>query len=188
MRYQLNHTKYLSDAELSALEGQLWAYATTKNRWTRDSLLFLVLLYTGARASEALAVEWSWLDSTRGTILIKGVKGSDDREIPVPRVLIASLLSFKGLTPTTVARMFPISYSRLKAIWARYRPQNKTIHSLRHTFAITQLRRHGRIDVIKRLLGHRNVANTMIYADYAFTDREFRALVAPDSPSLGLFR
>lgn len=178
MAYQLNHTKYLSDAEASELESTLWTYSI-QDRWTRDCLLLLVLLYTGARASEALAVRWDWLDLQRGTILIKGVKGSNDREIPLPGLLCASLGDFADRPRTADPRIFPISYSRLKAIWEQFRPNRKKLHSLRHTFAIRQLKKHGRIDVIKRLLGHKNVTNTMIYADYAFTDAEFRALVAP---------
>lgn len=75
------------------------------------------------------------------------------------------------------ARLFPITYSRLKAIWYEYRPVPKKLHSLRHTFAIVQLKKHGRLDVIKRLLGHKNIQNTMVYADYAYSAEELRKLV-----------
>ncbi len=168
MRYVLNKTKYLDDDELRHLEYVLRSHV---DRSTRDCLMLLTLLHTGARASEALAIEKK--DLSNGTVLIRGLKGSDDREVPLPQDLYRRLCSF---APDT-GRLFPITYKRLFQVWEIYRPCRKKLHSLRHTFAITQLRKHGRIDVIRKLLGHRSIANTMIYADYAYTQAEFRKLV-----------
>lgn len=155
-----------------------------------------VLLSTGARCSEMLGITWADISFERSVVLIRGLKGSNDREIPIDAALMRRIFDFQALTTRdsgrdraglASARVFEVSYSRLKAIWYWARPAHKKLHSLRHTFAIQQLKRHGRLDVIRRLLGHRSIQNTMIYADYAFTESEFRALVlggpAPRSPN-----
>lgn len=141
--------------------------------------MLLTLLYTGARASEMLAIESQHVIGTKvngktyRSVFIKGLKGSLDREIPIPEWLFDEL---KKLSPVK-GRLFPISYKRLDQIWRKYRPVEKKLHALRHTFAITQLRKHGRLDVIKKLLGHVSVQNTMVYSDYANTQEELERMV-----------
>lgn len=170
MSYQINKTKYLLDDERERLERILMGNI---DKDPRNCLLLLTLLHTGARASEVLNIRVGDLNS--GTVLIRGLKGSDDREVPVPDFLYARLTS--AASKSTSGVVFDICYQRLNQIWRMYRPVEKTLHSLRHTFAITQLRKHGRLDVIKKLLGHRRINNTMVYADYAYTNEEFRKLV-----------
>jgi integrase len=169
-RYQINKTKYLLDEEKERLEKFL---IERIDRDVRNCLMLLTLLYTGARASEVLGIGSG--DLNAGTVLIRGLKGSDDREVPVPEWLYARLTSEGAKRPSE--KIFNITYQRLNQIWQDYRPVRKNLHSLRHTFAITQLRKHGRLDVIKKLLGHRRIENTMVYADYAYTNEEFRKLV-----------
>jgi len=43
---------------------------------------------------------------------------------------------------------------------------NKTIHSLRHTFALRKLLELGNIYLVKELLGHSSVTTTQIYLDF----------------------
>jgi integrase len=163
MRYQLNKTKYLLDDESAELERVLEKFHVEH---FRDTTLLFTLLYTGGRASECLAIRPS--DVSHGTVLLRGLKGSDDREVPIPTWLLERL---------TKCVPFNISYRRLSQVWDQYRPIEKKLHSLRHTFAIRQIRKHGRLDVLKKLLGHRNISNTMIYADYAHSAEEYRRFV-----------
>lgn len=173
MSYSINKTKYLLDDELKRLEKLLVDHIHSD---TRNALILLTLLYTGCRASEVLGVRVGDLNST--TVLIRGLKGSDDREVPVPEWLYSKLQVEASRSKLGGhSTIFPISYQRLVQIWLIYRPVHKSLKSLRHTFAITQLRKHGRLDVIKKLLGHRRIANTMVYSDYAYTNEEFRKLV-----------
>jgi integrase len=168
MRYQLNKTKYLLDDESAELERVLEKFHVEH---FRDTTLIFTLLYTGGRASEVLGIRPS--DVSNGTVLVRGLKGSDDREVPVPAWLLDRLMRLKSGSP----KLFEISYRRLSQIWNDFRPVEKKLHSLRHTFAIRQLRKHGRLDVVKKLLGHRNISNTMVYADYAYTAEEFKRIV-----------
>ena len=73
--------------------------------------------------------------------------------------------------------LFPISYSRLIQIWEHYRPTHKKFHSLRHTFAIRLYKKTKDLRLVQVALGHRNITNTMIYADYVYSQQELRKLI-----------
>jgi len=73
--------------------------------------------------------------------------------------------------------LFPISYHRLYQIWHQYRPVAKKFHSLRHTFAIRLYRKTKDLRLVQVALGHRNITNTMIYADYIYSQQELRKLI-----------
>ena len=113
------------------------------------------------------------IDTYEETVFIRGIKGSNDREIPLPKWLFRELLN---LTPEGV-RIFPISYNRLRQIWQLYRPVPKKFHSLRHTFAIRLYRKTKDIRLVQVALGHRNITNTMIYADYVYSQQELKKLI-----------
>ena len=74
-------------------------------------------------------------------------------------------------------RIFPISYIRFHQIWDKYRPCHKKLHSLRHTFAIRLYKKTKDIRLVQFALGHRNIANTMIYADYVYSQEELKKLI-----------
>ena len=107
------------------------------------------------------------------TILLKGLKGSNDREIPIPDWLFNEV---QKLAPTS-GRLFPVSYSRLRQIWEFYRPVPKKFHSLRHTFAIGLYKKTRDLRLVQVALGHRNITNTMVYADYVYSQQELRRLI-----------
>ena len=79
--------------------------------------------------------------------------------------------------PDLQKHLFPISYPRLVQIWQHYRPVHKKFHSLRHTFAIELYKKTKDIRLLQMALGHRNIANTMIYADYVYSQTELRRLL-----------
>ena len=165
--YSLNRTKYLEPHELSHLMQRL------EKSFSRDSTLILLALKTGARAQEILNIEQPDLSDTYKTVLIKGLKNSNDREIPLQPDVYARVKRLCFENP----RVFPISYSRLVQIWQLHRPCNKKFHSLRHTFAIELYKRTRDIRLVQVALGHRNISNTMIYADYIFKTEELRKLI-----------
>lgn len=172
MRYSINKNKYLISTELNALETLL-----TKNLDSdpRNSLLLLVKLRTGARASELLNLRKTSLDVDSETILIEGLKGSSDREIPLPKALFLRLRMY-SLT-VQGDRLFPISYNRLRQIWDLYRPCAKKLHSLRHTFAIELYKKTRDLRLVQVALGHRNIQNTMVYSEYVYSTTELRRLI-----------
>ena len=171
MRYQLNKTKYLLEPEIESLEKVLTKFRDSD---PRDTLMIELALATGARASELLGIEKHHLNSDDGSVFIKGLKGSDDREIPLKKPLYERLLKF---SETQESLLFPISYQRLGKIWGVYRPVVKKFHSLRHTFAIQLYKKTRDLRLVQVALGHRNIQNTMIYAEYVYNTEELRRLI-----------
>src|SRR5687767_15015228 len=135
-RYSLNKNKYLLPNELEHLERVL---SENLESDTRNALLLILALKTGGRAQEILNLKKSNLNTFDETVLIHGLKGSNDREIPLPSPLFKKLLNYSnGLSHD---ELFPVTYNRFRQIWDLYRPAPKKLHSLRHTFAIQLYRK-----------------------------------------------
>ncbi len=178
-RYALNKNKYLLPDELERFEKLLHDHL---DRDTRDCLLLLLALRTGARAQELLNLKHANLNHYENSVFIQGLKGSNDREIPLHQPLFRKLVSYAEMLPRRTDKsngdhLFPISYNRLRQIWELYRPVPKKFHSLRHTFAIQLYKKTKDIRLVQVALGHRNVMNTMIYADYVYSQSELRKLI-----------
>lgn len=171
-RYSLNKTKYLLEPELDHLEDTLTRFRDTD---IRNVLLLELALKTGARAQELLNLVRMDLNAFEETILIKGLKGSSDREIPLPRPLFERLMKFAQNSPGE--KIFDITYNRFREIWTLYRPVPKKLHALRHTFAIRLYKKTKDIRLVQVALGHRNITNTMVYADYVYSQSELRKMI-----------
>lgn len=172
MRYQLNKNKYLLDPEMERLHSIIDTYI---DRDTRNCLILLLGLKTGARAQEILNIQKNDLNSYDMSVFIRGLKGSNDREIPITQLLFTRLSKYAETTAKE--KIFDITYDRLYQIWDLYRPVPKKFHSLRHTFAIQLYRKTRDLRLVQVALGHRNITNTMIYADYVYTQDELRKLI-----------
>lgn len=165
--YSLNKTKYLSTSEQFAL------YTHVSRIDTRDSILLMLAIKTGARAQELLNITQDDLSDETQSILIHGLKNSNDRELPVSEDLYTAVKSLCKEDP----RVFPISYSRLVQIWHYYRPVTKKFHCLRHTFAIELYKKTKDVKLVQTALGHRNIQNSIVYMDYVFTLEEMRRIL-----------
>ena len=172
-RYALNKNKYLLDPEVERLERIL---EFDFEKAPRDVLLLNLALRTGARATELLEMRHADLNTYDKTLFIRGIKGSNDRELPLPPLLFQRLLDYSQ-TADRKEGLFPIGYHRLRQIWDWYRPTPKKFHSLRHTFAIRLYRKTKDIRLVQVALGHRNITNTMIYADYHYSQQELKKLI-----------
>ena len=171
--YALNKNKYLLEPEVWKLE-KLIKSSMKDDR--RNAILLDLALNTGARAMEILDLMREDLNIYDETIFIRGIKGSNDRELPIRKNL------FQALNELTMQyqphhRLFPIGYHRLQQIWDWYRPTPKKFHSLRHTFAIRLFRKTKDLRLVQVALGHRNITNTMIYADYVYSQDELKKLI-----------
>jgi integrase len=171
-RYSLNKNKYLLKPEVDRLRSILDQYQTED---PRNCLIISLGLRTGGRAQELLNILKSDLNSYDQTVLIRGIKGSNDREIPLaPRFFDAF---YSWTLKQSGNRVFDISYQRLYQVWEFYRPIPKKFHSLRHTFAIELYQKTKDIRLVQVALGHRNITNTMIYADYVYSQSELKKLI-----------
>jgi integrase/recombinase XerC len=168
--YALNKNKYLLAPERERLEYLLKSHL---QKDSRNAVLMLLGLYTGARAQELLNLQIEDLNSYEETVFIRGLKGSNDREIPLPNWLFRELQKI----PPVENRIFPITYNRLRQIWQIYRPVNKKFHALRHSFAIYLYQKTKDIRLVQVALGHRSITNTMIYADYIYSREELKKLI-----------
>ena len=179
MSYQINKNKFLDKTELEALECTL---SKSTGKYIRDSIIIEIALKTGARASEVLNLKWNDIDLKSKTIFITGLKNSNDREIPISNDLVRKLTYYR-VTPRDIKRgvdkslVFPISYQRLVQIWSFFKPSKKSFHSLRHTFAIQLYKKHKDIRLCQVALGHKNIKNTMVYAEYCYSTSELRKLI-----------
>lgn len=176
-RYALNKNKYLLDPEWEELERLLKVHL---ERDPRNCLLIYLGLYTGARAMEILNLRASDLNAYDQSVFITGLKGSNDREIPLYPWLFDRCqrhLTDSSTSQSSSQKLFDISYSRLRQIWDFYRPVQKKFHALRHTFAIRLFKKTKDLRLVQVALGHRNITNTMVYADYIYSQQELRRLI-----------
>jgi integrase/recombinase XerC len=171
-KYALNKTKYLLEPEVDLLEETFKRFA---DKDLRNVLLLELALRTGARATELLNIRRQDINSYDETVLIRGLKGSSDREIPIQRHLFERLVRWAQKSETEL--IFDITYNRFRDIWALYRPVHKKLHALRHTFAIRLYKKTKDLRLVQIALGHRNITNTMIYADYIYSQGELRKLI-----------
>lgn len=171
-RYSLNKNKYLLPPEVERLTKILQDFELKD---PRNCLIMWLALKTGARAQEILNLQKSDLNSYDQSVFIRGLKGSNDREIPLHSDLFLKLERYAAAQPGTA--LFPISYHRLYQVWELYRPIPKKFHALRHTFAIELYKKTRDLRLVQVALGHRNIANTMVYADYVYSQQELRRLI-----------
>ena len=172
-RYSLNKNKYLLDPEYDHLEMLLTRY---RREEPRNCLAIHLALKTGARAQELLNVKKSDLNPYDQSVFITGLKGSDDRELPIEPSLFEQVEEYAHKKKPEEF-LFDITYHRLRQIWCDYRPVAKKFHCLRHTFAIRLYKKTKDIRLLQVALGHRNITNTMIYADYVYSQTELRRLI-----------
>jgi integrase/recombinase XerC len=172
-RYALNKNKYLLDPEVDRLERIL---QSDIDQSPRDVLILMLALKTGARATELLELRHADLNNYDKTLFIRGIKGSNDRELPLQPQLFDRLWNFSKTVPQN-GGLFPIGYHRLRQVWDWYRPVPKKFHSLRHTFAIRLYRKTKDLRLVQVALGHRNITNTMVYADYHYSQQELKKLI-----------
>ena len=160
--------KYLNNTERQLLIGICKTNITSD---TRNSILILTALDCGLRAQELLNLTVSDVDFGNKTIWVKTLKKGNPRTIPAPDCLLKYI---KTLSSEVI---FPISYQRLVQVWHLYRPCKKKFHSLRHTFAIRLYKKTKDVRLVQVALGHCNITNTMIYADYVYSQQELRRLI-----------
>lgn len=143
----------------------------------REAAIVKCLYYTGMRAGElvGLDVEHLFLDEREMRVFGKGKK---ERMLPINDRLEAALSAWLEVHPTGKGPLFVslhthnrrLSYDSVykivKAAFARAGLANRkfSCHKLRHTFATRLVNGKVSIDKIQKLLGHRRIDTTTIYA------------------------
>jgi site-specific recombinase XerD len=148
----------LSDAEVERL------LAVAAKGEARDELLVRLLLGTGLRLSESLALETQDVDLGRGVINVRKAKNDRPRAAYVPAELLPRLAAWiRGRE----GRLFAITSRHAQRVigqMAREAGISASAHCLRHTVATRVYARTGDLGVVQRVLGHASVATTTRYA------------------------
>lgn len=167
--YSLNKTKFFSTDEVLALERMLVKY---QDKYIGPILMIQLALKTGARRGELFAIEKCHLNESDASVFIQGIKGSNDREIPLEREFFARLWAYA--TSHDSHLLFNFKTKGLEYHWYMFRPVKKSFHGLRHTAGIRLYDKTRDIRLVKYFLGHACIRNTMIYLDYSYSQEELR--------------
>ncbi len=183
-----------SAADLRALDAAIAATALPYR------LIFTILRETGMRADEVLSLNVGdvCLEPSREGLRVREAKNSHERIVvlnsDVMKLTLRGLRAFlRNLGPVEAHgplfrsnRGTRISYDTLHYQWGQLcaraglvvaeteRPRY-TIHQLRHTAASAFIRRYP-IHIVSRMLGHRDLRSTQVYA--AITEEQVRAALA----------
>lgn len=171
--YALIPKKYLSPDEQCRLEYLLARYRSSD---LRNTTLLLLMLRAGCRPQEALNIKWSDIDLSRRRIFFRTLKGGRPRFVPIGDDLVSRFRDFEMGEDGEL--VFKIKYNMANKIWWDYRPSNKKLHSLRHTFAVNIYRRSSfNLKRVQVLLGHRSLMTTAIYLEIEPCGDEDRELI-----------
>lgn len=167
--------RYLSPEEMHRLE------QTVQITTEADTLIaklerawFLTLSHTGVRCAELLNLRLSDVDFVKQRLLIISGKNGHDRVIYLTPTLIAALVTYLTVRPTTNDDHLWITASgnRLARHQLKYRLRrwgeksnvHVTPHRLRHTFATRLVNQGLPLEAVAKLLGHRSLNTTQHYA------------------------
>jgi integrase/recombinase XerD len=164
--------------------------ASAKNLMHRAMLM--TLYATGLRRSELCQLKVTDINSQRMVIRVRQGKGSRDRDVLLSPKLLETLREYwRWMKPKTY--LFPGLLNgwradvpiTAKVVWgavteARERAgidKHVTPHTLRHSFATNMLEAGADLRTIQVLLGHRDIADTVVYLH--LSRRHFQTLPSP---------
>ncbi|HEX2822987.1 MAG TPA: tyrosine-type recombinase/integrase [Streptosporangiaceae bacterium] len=159
------------------------------NRALVDPVLFRVLYSTGMRLSEALGLELRDFDPARATLEVRDGKNRENRTLPVTARLTATLDTYITAAhpqPGPCCKLFhtgdpsrppdkSTAYNRFRRYLADadipHFPGGPHIHSLRHGFAVANLRRWASagadlavmLPYLSAYMGHADLRGTQYY-------------------------
>lgn len=132
-----------------------------------------LLIFTGARRGEILALRWAWIDETAGVARLPDSKtGKKILHLPPPALeVLARLPRLEGNAHVVCGKKPGAALVGLPHIWERVRRQagleGVRLHDLRHSFASAAANAGTSLLVIGKLLGHTQYATTQRYAHLA---------------------
>jgi len=157
--------------------------------------IVLTLIYSaGLRGQEVINLKISDIDFERKTIHIRQSKYKKDRIVPLSSYMSKGLKKylslehphiwlFNGKEPDGRYSVRGLSWVMRQALKKTGIDKSVNLHSLRHSYATHLLEEGVNIVTVKELLGHSEVATTMIYLHVAQI-----AVVSAHSPLDTLYR
>ena len=123
--------------------------------------IVLICLATGCRWSEAEGLSGSQIAHNRITFV--KTKGKKNRTVPIAKDLVDKIPRARGKLFRPCRKAFERAIKRTKLQF----PDGQMTHILRHTFASHFMMNGGNILVLKQILGHADIKDTMRYAHFA---------------------
>jgi len=134
-----------------------------------------LLLFTGARLSEIIELEWSHIDFDAGTVALPARKGDGRRPHPVSNDAMTILVDIERIEGShyVLPRLSDpekhLSKAVMETSWQRVRRHAKIedvrLHDLRHTFGTLASQAGGNAFSISHILRHSNVTITNRYVN-----------------------
>ena len=140
--------------------------------------LFVFLLYSGCRVSEALNLRWTDFNWSAPSVTFWDTKSGESRTIPLTLTLVKLLNEEmermdKGLEgPFAHIKQFEINrgWDRIRIEMGLQDDEEFVPHCMRHTRASRFVQKGVPIVVVKEWLGHKTIQMTMRYAHLAPTN------------------
>lgn len=185
--------RFIPFQEVPTLEAELRRLIGQGRRGQQRDALALCLGLHGLRVSEVSLATVKALDLHAGTLTPPVIKRGKSRTVPLDRTVIEALLAWRegSAAPWLLftgrgKRVFPSHWQRFCETLTReifgfpYR-----FHALRHTFAMRLYARTKDLLLVRKMLGHRSITSTLVYAD-ALDDMPRDLLVRLDGASASL--
>ena len=152
-------------------EEELDALITRCGRKTRT--LLLLLKETGVRIGEACMLEWNDVDFERGVVNVTAEKGSRGRAFALSNELMNLLVAAKVKNRVqdgrifsktrTARRVYEKQRTRIAEELGNPRMKRISFHTFRHWYGTVRYHETKDIVYVQRMLGHRNINNTLMY-------------------------
>jgi hypothetical protein len=180
MQAIINHA---AEAELCPRIRVEWVHAFMANSKPHLGTLALFMFLTGARVSEALAVDWGDVDFKAKSVLIRQTKIGAERRAHLPQSLIMALGNLQRIKGRPVFRY--TDRANCIRVWEtackRGGIEPLTTHSCRHGFATALLRSGVDVVTIAKLGGWKSARHVLETYGHAIDDRTLTDLISgPD--------
>lgn len=173
-KYRANKLeRYLSNDEFARLGVVLDQVAAGSEEDLYAVAAIRLLLLTGARLSEILTLQWSYVDFDRLMLRLPDSKTGQKtiRLSPAAIAVVKAVPRVKGNPYVIVGRIQGTHLVNLQKPWRRIRALAKLedvrIHDLRHTFASRAAANGASLPMIGKLLGHTQSQTTARYTHLA---------------------
>ncbi|GAB2908488.1 site-specific integrase [Rheinheimera gaetbuli] len=194
---KLKHAEYpgtaLTKQQVQALFALLERSVTPTG--IRNVALFAVLLGTGLRRSELVALQLKDVDINKQTLLVRHGKGNKSRTVFLPDWCLNYLQRWLILRSKQPGYLFcsmfisgAVTLDKPLSVWLVYRlikdklhhigVENASPHDLRRTFITRLLEQNVDLNTVRQMAGHASITTTTIYdkRDMQFMQQAAKAL------------
>ncbi len=156
---------YLLDDEIE----RIFKYLDSGREWYGDVALIKFALYTGLRRGELFNLIWDNVDLENNRITLYDTKGGKNQSIILASDAAAVLQSLSRTDTYVFPSKLGGKRDDVKTLWSRMklaaniRP-NIRFHDIRHTFGTIAVSSGIGIDVVQKMMTHKDIKTTQRYA------------------------